>query len=94
VSATTTFSRVRVIGGGVDAVTARLRLQAALGGCDLRPPGLPPAALLLVRRLGAPPGVALPLEAGGVRPPPEWEAGLVAALERALRSAARPASTG
>jgi len=91
VSAATTLSRVRVIGGGTDAMTARLRLEAALAGCDLRPPGLPPAALLLVRRLSAPRGVTFPLDGGGMRPPPEWEVALVAALERALRSAARPA---
>jgi hypothetical protein len=88
---TTTLARVVVRGSDLDRTAARLRLEAALGGCDLRPHGLPPAALLLVRRLTAPPGVGLPMEAGGVRPPPEWEAGLVAALERALRSAARPA---
>jgi hypothetical protein len=88
---TTTLARVLVRGSELERTSARLRLEATLGGCDLRPPGLAPAALLFVRRLSAPPGIALPLDGGGVRPPPEWETALVGALEQALRSAARPA---
>ena len=54
---TTTIARVRVSGAAVDATTARQRLGIALMGADLRPPALPPAALLFVRRVRVP-GVA------------------------------------
>lgn len=70
---------------------ARARLESLLGRAELRPPGLPPSALLCVRRLSDPLPGALRLETGDSRPPPAWESAFVAALERALRGAARPA---
>jgi hypothetical protein len=54
VSAATVLERVRVHGGGADPLTARLRLEHRLAGADLRPPGMPAAAVLCVRELADP----------------------------------------
>ena len=85
------LERVRLYGDALDPALARLRLGSLLAGAELRPPGLPPSAVLCVRRVVDPLPGALRLERPEARPPPDWERALVAALERALRGAARPA---
>ncbi len=87
----TRLQRVRVRCDGLDPTTARLRLDQLFASAELRPPGLPPAAVLCVRRLSDPRPGTLALGGGQVRPPPEWERAFVAALEWMMRSAARPA---
>jgi hypothetical protein len=87
---TTRIGRARVC-GTADPLTARSRLESLLGRADLRPSGLPPAAVLCVRRMLDPMPGKLQLETPEARPPPEWERAFTAGLERALRSAARPA---
>lgn len=82
---------MRVRTDALEPATARLRLANVLSGGALRPPGLPPAAVLCVRRLADPRPRTLTLGPGDVRPPPEWERAFVSALEDLLRSAARPA---
>jgi len=77
--------------GSLDSATNRLRLEHILAGSELCPPGLPPSAVLCIRRLADPRPGSLALDAGEGRPPPEWERACVAALERCLREAARPA---
>ena len=72
-----------------DEVVDRLRLGALLAGAAVDPPGLPPAAVLCVRRLADPLPGRLPL--GELAPPREWEAAVAGALERERRGAARPA---
>jgi hypothetical protein len=74
--------RVRVDAGSdaLEPATARLRLANLLSGSELRPPGLPPAAMLCVRRLTDPRPRTLTLGPGEVRPPPEWERAFVSAL--------------
>ena len=89
--APTSVRSVRVRGVDTDAATARLRLGNLLAGSELRPSGLAPSAVLCVRRVIDPLPGALRLETAEARPPPEWERAFVDALERALRSAARPA---
>ena len=89
--APTSVRSVRVRGVDTDAATARLRLGNLLAGSELRPSGLAPSAVLCVRRLIDPLPGTLRLETAEARPPPEWERAFVDALERALRSAARPA---
>ena len=85
-----TIRRARLHGRADPAIT-RLRLGSLLAGAELRPSGLPPAAVLCVRRVADPLPGALRLDASEARPPPEWERAFVASLERALRGAARPA---
>lgn len=69
----------------------RLRVQRVLGGAALEPPGLPPAAVLVVRSLADPlPGRLAP-RPGDVRAPAEWESAVRGALAEQWRGAARPA---
>jgi hypothetical protein len=75
----------------MDPTIARLRMGAALAGTELRPPGLPPAALLFVRRIASLPQGGMPLGPDAQRPSAAWESAFVSALEQALRHAARPA---
>ena len=91
-SATATrLHRVRVRCDGLDQTTARLRLGQLLGCAELRPPGLPPAAVLCVRRLSDPRPGTLTMVGGQAGPPPEWERAVIGALERMMAAAARPA---
>jgi hypothetical protein len=81
---------LRVRGAG-DSTGARLALSAVLDRVDLRPPGLPPAAVLIVRQMGDPlPGhvAPRPLMRG---PDPAWERAARDQLARFYRRAARPA---
>jgi hypothetical protein len=87
----TRLNRVRVRCEGLDQTTARLRLGQLLGGAELRPPGLPSAAVLCVRRLNDPRPGTLAMVGGQAGPPPEWERAVIGALERMLAAAARPA---
>lgn len=85
---TTTIGRARVAGwpDGANRLAARLALAQTLASADLRPPGLSPAAVLLVRRLSA---VDKPLRLG-VRVDPAWERAGRRALADLARSAIRP----
>lgn len=83
-------SRLTVRASGVDPLTTRLRAEAQLSGLDLRPAGLPPAAVLCVRRVRDPRPGTLALRAGA-RPPAEWQQAVRAACDAAARRAARPA---
>ena len=67
---------------------AQLRVRRLLAAAELEPPGLPPASVLVVRSLAAPGRVAP--RPGEVRPPPEWERAVRAALAERWRGAARP----
>jgi hypothetical protein len=69
----------------------RLRVRRLLDAAALEPPGLSPAAVLVVRSLADPlPGRVAP-RPGDVRAPPEWERAVRAALAERWRGAARPA---
>jgi hypothetical protein len=61
--------------------------ETALGGVDLHPPGLAPAAILVVRRLGE----VGPLTPGSPRARAHWERALHRALADIAVGAARPA---
>jgi hypothetical protein len=89
--AATRIERVHLHGDALDAGQARLRLGSLLERAELRPSGLPPAAVLCVRRVVDPLPGALQLDTGDARPPPDWERAFVESLERKLRAAARPA---
>jgi hypothetical protein len=73
-----------------DPLRARLRLAHTLGMADLRPPGLPHAAILCVRRLHdpLPGGVGL----DGSAPPEAWQEAVRRALAHLAAAAARPAA--
>jgi hypothetical protein len=87
---TTTIGRARVAGwpDGANRLAAQLALAQTLAGADLRPPGMAPAATLIVRRLPAL-GSRLALRPGG-RVDPTWERAGRSALADLARSAIRP----
>jgi hypothetical protein len=81
-------ARVTVRGARGDPAATRGRLDLALGGVTLAPASLPPAAVLLVRRVADPlPGAAL-----DPRRRTAWAAAARARMEELARGAARPAA--
>jgi hypothetical protein len=90
-SDTTTIGRARVVGWPArdTALAARLAVASGLARADLRPPGLPPAAVLIVRFLPPPAGRRAALRPGG-RVDPAWEHAARAALADLAQRAARP----
>ena len=91
VNSRTIVSRLRVHSRGLDPLSARLRVESQLAAIDWRPPNLPPAAVLVVRRLRDPRPGLLILRPGAARPTEEWSREVMRTLERLCRTAARPA---
>ena len=87
----TTIARARITGvhSADRALATRLAVAGMLAGADLRPAGLPPAAVLIVNRLALPLDRRLPVRPGG-RLDPVWERAARAAVDDLYRSAARP----
>jgi len=84
----THLTTLRLRSAEPDSPALRLGLARELGGADLTPSGLPPSAILMVRRMEDPlPGS---LGSGGFRPPAVWERALREHLSEALRGADRP----
>jgi hypothetical protein len=79
-------------GAGGAAVALRLRAASELQAAELTPAGLPPAAVLVVRRLADP--MPRRFRAAHRRPRPEWERAVRGALAAQARSAARPDAHG
>jgi hypothetical protein len=81
------ITTLRLRGAAADSPALRLRAARELGAADLAPALLPPAAVLVVRRIRDPlPGR---FGGGGVRPHPEWERAVRDGLAAAARTAAR-----
>ena len=70
----------------LEPLATRLRLSHLLGTADLKPRGLAPQEVFLVRRLRAP----QPLSLEGVRVPGAWERAVQAELEQLYQTAVRP----
>jgi hypothetical protein len=87
----TFIARLRVRGAGLDPALARLRLTSLLNTVALRPGGLAPNALVIIKELRDPLPGHLRLQQAGTRPPPDWERAVGSRLEQLLRSALRPA---
>ena len=83
-----TVNRMR-IRARLDPVTARLRVGWLLDESTMHPPGLPPSAILCIRRLKDPrPGT---IGLGGAQlPPRNWSELLAASIAALARRAARP----
>jgi hypothetical protein len=61
-----------------------------LNAAELRPRALPPASILVVRRLG--PGLPpIRVDGHGIRPPADWQEAVLDELDRLARLAVRPA---
>jgi hypothetical protein len=75
----------------VDAPVARLRLSHLLASASLKPPGMPPSAILLVRAMADPlPGRITKAFAPAALASAEWERAAQNSLGEFHRSAARP----
>ena len=73
------------------ASTIRMRVRNALEGATLDPRAMPPAAILLVRRMRDPAPRVLLRSASAFLPSIEWESALRSNLDAAMRRARRPA---
>jgi hypothetical protein len=73
-----------------DAHAVEQRVAAMLNAAELRPRALPPASILVVRRIG--PGLP-PMRVDGhsIRPPADWQEAVLDELDRLARLAIRPA---
>lgn len=87
---TTHIGTVRVRSSQEAAQRARLRLSAQLSGADLRPPGLAPSQVLLVRELADPEPGRLGLDNVGPMLDRTWERAVRDALAECLHRAVRP----
>src|SRR5271165_2003873 len=85
------IARLRIVSPGDDALAMQLRVSTLLGASRLDPPGLPPSAVVIIRKLVDPLPGSLLLRKQAARPPLEWERAVSAAIERLIRSAVRPA---
>jgi hypothetical protein len=87
----TLVNHLRIRSPERDTHSLQLRLSAMLNAAELRPTALPPAAILIVRRMGRelPP---VRLDWGSVRPPDAWQAAVSETLDVLARRAARPAA--
>ncbi len=68
----------------------RLAISNQLSGADLKPPGLPPSGVLVVRKLADPLPGSFTIQPGSGRPDPEWERAVRRQLEDSFANAARP----
>jgi hypothetical protein len=82
--------RVRLLAAPADPAALRLRTGRQLGGLTLAPPGLAPAAVLVVRRLADPLPGTLALDCSE-HVPVAWEQAVNRTLADVARGAARPA---
>lgn len=90
-TAETTIGTVRVRGFRESATADRLALSRLVGSADLQPSGLPPSAVLIVRRISDPaPGRIAP-HRRSARVDPIWERAATDALTTLYRRAERPA---
>jgi len=87
----TYINKLRATSGARDPLALRIRLERALAGARLHPPGLPASAILCVRKLRDPLPGGLRIEGGSLQAPPAWERAVAESLDRLVRRAARPA---
>jgi hypothetical protein len=87
----TTLNRVQLRRANVEPGVARLRLSHLLSTASLRPPALPPAAILVVRKMADPlPGEIAEEFVAGASATSEWEAAACAQLSVLYATAGRP----
>ena len=85
-----TLDAVRVRSSGETGPAVRRAVVRQLEGAEIAPAGLPPSAVLIVRRLADPLPGRLRRRAHLPRPHPAWERAARGRLEELLRTAARP----
>jgi hypothetical protein len=86
----TQIGKLEVRGAPRDDPALRLAVSNQLGSADLTSPGLPPSAILVVRRFSDPLPRRLDTEGGFIHVDSEWETAARAALSDLHRRARRP----
>jgi hypothetical protein len=86
---TARLQKVRLVTRARDPCLLQIRLGSALQAASFRPPGLPDAVILCIRRLTILPTMVLRLDEA--RLPGEWEQAVASRLEDLVRRAGRPA---
>lgn len=86
----TVIARARIRTGAPDPLLARLQVESALANATLAPDGLPPSAILLVRKLADSSHDRLGIGRGSLGVRPEWEHALRSRLAALAACAARP----
>jgi hypothetical protein len=87
---TTTIGRLLVRADVATAAGAEQRAGSALRALDLRPPAMPPQAILCIRSLADPMPHSLDLRSSAARPATEWETATRHATADLFRRAVRP----
>ena len=90
-SGKTVVTRLRVRCSGIDPISAQLRVTSLFNAAHVHPVGLPPSAIICIRKLLDPQPGTLRLAQGSVRPPLAWEQAVAASLNQLVRRAVRPA---
>src|SRR5947209_2568053 len=85
------ISRLRIASPGGDALVSQLRMSTLLGAARPEPLGLPPSAIVVIRKLVDPLPGRLPLWGPANMSSLEWEQAVSEAIERKIRRAIRPA---
>ena len=86
----TAIHKLRIRTAERDAHAVEQRVAAMLNAAELRPRALPPASILVVRRIG--PGLPpMRLDGHTIRPPADWQEAVLDELDRLARLAVRPA---
>ncbi len=87
----TLVRRLRIAGAGLEPVATRLRVERAFASLDLPALGLPPSAVLCIRKFADPRPRTCRLGIGELRLPPAWRDSVRTEFERMARGAMRPA---
>lgn len=85
-----TIGKLRISNAAGDATVLRSRLERWMGTLETKPPGVPPAAVLIVRRLPDPLPRGFDPARSTVRVDGAWERAVRARLADLYRGAARP----
>ena len=89
-TAQTEINKLRLHSSEKQALAAKMWLAAALNNADLRPAGVSPTAVLIVRHLSDPKPGRLVLDGTSLRPDAAWETAVRHALTVCYQQAARP----
>ena len=89
-TAQTEINKLRLHSSEKQALAAKMWLAAALNNADLRPAGVSPTAVLIVRHLSDPKPGRLVLDGTSLRPDAAWETAVRQSLTACYQQAARP----
>ncbi len=84
------LSKLRVKGGGLDPLAARLYFERLFSNAGLIPEGFPPNAIVCIRKLIDPAPQTLELNRNAVRFSDAWEKAVAREIEKLFRRAVRP----